>query len=196
MLWSACKMLYLHCFRSSHILHYFLCLHCIHCLHWFHRSTASVSPPVVTNLTSASKWKKKHFNAKGSFFPRMLMSPRWQLFLFSVWRGLFVRKGLIREVGTNKTVWEIIVPEILWQKWKILKQIIKITAEQLLFKHLSKIALLSTFSIFPIKPRSGCRHPSLHLKYPWSWLAVGNGLPCNDFVWPIVPLLCSLLSLP
>ena len=47
----------------------------------------------------------------------------------------------------------------------------------------------------PIKPRSGCRHPSLHLKYPWSWLAVGNGLPCNDFVWPIVPPMCSLLSL-
>ena len=30
---------------------------------------------------------------------------------------------------------------------------------------------------------------------PWNWLAVGNGLPCNDFDWPIVSNLCSLLSL-
>ena len=29
---------------------------------------------------------------------------------------------------------------------------------------------------------------------PWNWLAVGNGLPCNDFDWPIVSNLCSLLS--
>ena len=73
---------------------------------------------------------------------------------------------------------------------------IKIKAEQLLYKQLSKIALLSTFpSSTHIKPRSGCRRPSYDLEYLWSWLAVGNGLPCNDFVWPIVPSLCSLLSL-
>ena len=50
-------------------------------------------------------------------------------------------------------------------------------------------------SFTPIKPRSGCHHLSSNLDRPWSWLAVGNGLPCNDFDWPIVSNLCSLLSL-
>ena len=73
---------------------------------------------------------------------------------------------------------------------------IKIKAGQLLIKQLSKIAPLYHFpSSTPIKPRSGCRHPSLNLEYPWSWLAVGYGLPCNDFVWPVALIVCSLLSL-
>ena len=50
-------------------------------------------------------------------------------------------------------------------------------------------------SFTPIKPRSGCHHPSSNLDWTWNWLAVGNGLPCNDFVWPIVSTICSLLSL-
>ena len=45
------------------------------------------------------------------------------------------------------------------------------------------------------KPRSGCHHLSSNLDWSWNWLAVGSGLPCNDFVWPIVLNLCSLLSL-
>ena len=142
-------------------------------------------------------------------------------FFFSVWRGLFVREGLIREVGTNKTVREIIVPEILWQKWKILKntkqnsekskkkniektvqeiidnsdpltnmkniekywkilkQIIKIKAEQLLFKQLSKIALLSTFSIFHAYQTKEWVSPpllkpwiSLELACSWKWFTM------------------------
>ena len=45
------------------------------------------------------------------------------------------------------------------------------------------------------KPRSGCHHLSSNLDWSWNWLAVGSGLPRNDFVWPIVLNLCSLLSL-
>ena len=73
---------------------------------------------------------------------------------------------------------------------------IKIKAEQLMFKQLSKIALLSTFSIFHAYQTKEWVSPPL-LK-PWliqNWLAVGSGSPCNDFVWPIVLNLCSLLSL-
>ena len=47
-------------------------------------------------------------------------------------------------------------------------------------------------SFTPIKPRSGyCHHLTPNLDWPWNWLAVGNGLPCNDFDWPIIfePLL-------
>ena len=29
----------------------------------------------------------------------------------------------------------------------------------------------------------------------WDWLVVENGLPCKDFVWPIIPNICSLLWL-
>ena len=50
-------------------------------------------------------------------------------------------------------------------------------------------------SFMHIKPRSGCHRLSSNLDWSWNWLAVGSGLPRNDFVWPIVSNLCSLLSL-
>ena len=50
-------------------------------------------------------------------------------------------------------------------------------------------------SFMHIKPRSGCHRLSSNLDWSWIWLAVGSGLPCNNFVWPIVSNLCSLLPL-
>ena len=72
---------------------------------------------------------------------------------------------------------------------------IKIKAEQQMFKQLSKIVLLSTFSIFHAYQTKEWVSPPL-LK-PWliqNWLAVGSGLPRNDYVWPIVLNLCYLLE--
>ena len=112
--------------------------------------------PLERNICTANTYKHDKYSCMGGD----LEDKRWKVYLMPYEvnsRGQILKSTKCLIITTLK-------------QFKI-----KIKAEQLMFKQLSKIAQFH-FSML-IKPRNGFQPPSSNLNWSWNQLAVGNGFP-------------------